>query len=105
MRGQDSYREFLQDQHEDMIREQHYKNARSYRQCGLERREGDFVIKTTTWLPSSLAVLGESARLRERRGGWGPPWAIVFVSREPLTAEQARQAERAYLKQRKASDI
>ena len=76
-----------------------------YRQCHLEQSRGQATIHHTAWLPATFAVPGGVVRFRERDGDWGDGWRVTFVGPTVLTDEAVRKAERAHLKQRKASDI
>ena len=77
----------------------------AYRQCHLVRPRERAVLHYTTWLPESYAVLNEVVLLRQADGTWGEGWKVEFVGPWTLPEEHMRKAERAYLKQRRASDI
>ncbi len=77
----------------------------AYRQCHLVRPRGRAVLHYTTRLPESHAVPGGVVRLRQPDGTWGEGWRVESVGPRPLAEEHMRKAERAHLKQRRASDI
>jgi hypothetical protein len=77
----------------------------AYHQCHLERREGPATLHHTSWLPGQFAVVGGTLRLKQEDNSWSEPWVVTFVSEATLSDAEVRSAERAHLKQRKASDI
>lgn len=76
-----------------------------YRQCQLVRTRPGAVVHYTTWLPAVYAVPGDSVRLRQEDGSWGESWRVESVGPWTLPEDMMRKAERAHLKQRRASDI
>jgi hypothetical protein len=77
----------------------------AYRQCHLVQPRLGAVNHSTAWLPEVYAVPGESVRLRQLDGSWGENWRVESVGPWTLPEDLMRKAERAHLKQRKASDI
>jgi len=77
----------------------------NYRQCLLVQPRARAVVHYTTWLPEIYAVPGEVVRLRQEDGSWGDGWRVESVGPWTLPEEVMRKAERAHLKQRRASDI
>jgi hypothetical protein len=76
-----------------------------YRQCHLEQPQGRATLHHTAWLPATFANVGATVRLLGSDGTWSPPWKVTFASQARLPEHAVRKAERAHLKQRKASDI
>ena len=77
----------------------------AYRQCHLVQPRARAELHYTTWLPETYARVGEFVRLRQADGSWGDNWRVESVGPWTLPEEHMRKAERAYLKQRNASDI
>ena len=77
----------------------------AYRQCHLVQPRGRAVLHYTTWLPEAHAEPGGVVRLRQADGSWGEGWRVEFVGPWALPEDLMRKAERAHLKQRRASDI
>jgi|GEM_PF-5302298 len=77
----------------------------AYRQCHLERQEGPAIVHHTSWLPGQFAIVGNTLRLKQSDDSWSALWTVTFVSETALSDAEVRSAERAHLKQRKASDI
>jgi hypothetical protein len=77
----------------------------AYRQCHLVQPRAQAVVHYITWLPEAYAVLGGVVRLRLADGSWGEGWKVESVGPWTLPEELMRKAERAHLKQRRASDI
>jgi hypothetical protein len=76
-----------------------------YRQCHLVQPRDRAMLHYTTWLPEAYAVPGGVVRLRQADGTWGTNWEVASVGPWSLPEDLMRKAERAHLKQRKASDI
>jgi hypothetical protein len=76
-----------------------------YRQCHLVQPRAGAVVHYTAWLPVVYAVPGEFVRLRQGDGSWGENWKVESVGPWTLPEDLMRKAERAHLKQRRASDI
>jgi hypothetical protein len=76
-----------------------------YRQCRLTRSRGRAVEQYTTWLPEPFAVAGAVVRLRDDDGDWGEGWDVAAVGPFTLSEDAMRKSERAYRKQRRASDL
>ncbi len=77
----------------------------AYRQCHLVQPRGGAVLHTTTWLPEAFAVEGETVRLRQWDGTWSIGWRVASVGPGAIPEDVMRKAERAHLKQRRASDL
>ncbi len=77
----------------------------AYRQCHLVQPRGEAVLHYTTWLPESFAVQGDTVRLRRWDGTWSDGWRVESVGPWTISEDLMRKAERAHLKQRRASDL
>jgi hypothetical protein len=75
-----------------------------YRQCHLQRREGQALLSRTTWLPEPYARQDQILKLKDN-GAWTDGWKVMSVSATVLDDDGVRKAETAYRRQRKASDI
>ena len=75
-----------------------------YRQCYLQRKEGQALLSRTTWLPEPYARLDQVLKLKDH-GAWTDGWKVMSVSATILDEDGVRKAETAYRRQRKASDI
>jgi hypothetical protein len=77
----------------------------AYRQCTLIQPRARASCHYVTWLPEIFASPGQVVRLRQADGSWSDGWRVDSVGPWTLSEEHMRKTERAYLKQRDASDI
>jgi hypothetical protein len=75
-----------------------------YRQCHLQKKDGDALWEQTSWIPEPYCVVGKVVKLKDANGNWEDGWKVVSAS-EPKPAKFIEGHERDYLKNRKASDI
>lgn len=76
-----------------------------YRQCRLVRQDGTSRVEHVSWLPEQYAIKGLLLSLRDKAGNWSREWKVISVSELLLDEKYVSKLNRAYLKQRKASDI
>lgn len=74
------------------------------KQCALERKENDSVIKTVSYIPERYAKIDKILRLKDEKG-WTNGWKVIYVSEESISSNQIVKVETAHKKQRKFSDI
>lgn len=80
-----------------------------YCQCLLERpvdNKKDYKQEMITWIPSSIAILGEAIRIKELQSDkeWSEGWVVVKVwSKQKGDLVEQREAD--YKHQRDVSDL
>lgn len=71
-----------------------------YRQCHLIRGNEH----QTSWIPSEIANVNQTVKLKEDDGTWDEGWQVTAVFNE-LPYEVVRERGQDYKKTRKASDV
>ncbi len=76
-----------------------------YKQCRLEKVEGNSKIERMIWGPSKHAIEGKVVKVEEDDGSWTQGWTVVSASGVELEERYVRNLSHAHTRQRRASDI
>jgi hypothetical protein len=76
-----------------------------YRQCNLQKQEGNATINRTLWGPEKYTTLGRVVKVEEDNGKWTEGWTVVDVYNPALPEKYVVHQSHAYTRQRRASDI
>lgn len=77
--------------------------ATYYRQCTLERRQLESVVRMVSFIPEKFANLGKILRLRDNDGAWIDGWLVAAVGSERVAEAMLPDAHRGIKQHRQAT--
>jgi len=78
----------------------------NYKQCSLERVEGDGKRTVVSWIPINHAVKNKIVKLQNQdTKEWEDGWEVVLVGTKVLPHEQIVAQSQYWKHQREASDV